>query len=135
MNNWMHLADTELGRWQHLISNLSGSDTFCVLPWIHFATRPNGDMRLCCSANASGAGHDPTIGLVKNDTGVPANFGKETPMSAWNNQYMRNTRLDMLNGKIPPSCTKCFKEEKNGVAVNGFGNHIPGLTKELIFQN
>jgi len=32
------------------------------LPWIHFATRPNGDMRLCCSSNASGAGADHTVG-------------------------------------------------------------------------
>jgi MoaA/NifB/PqqE/SkfB family radical SAM enzyme len=98
------------------IETLTGSKTFCVLPWIHFATRPNGDMRLCCSANASGAGNDHTVGLVKNETGRPANFGRETPMSAWNNEYMRDVRLTMLEGKIPASCTKCHKEEFNGVA-------------------
>ena len=32
------------------------SDTFCILPWIHFSTRPNGHIRLCCTANASGSG-------------------------------------------------------------------------------
>ena len=32
------------------------SKTFCPLPWIHLATRPNGDVRVCCTANASGAG-------------------------------------------------------------------------------
>jgi pyruvate-formate lyase-activating enzyme len=73
-------------------------------------------MRLCCSANASGAGNDHTVGLVKNETGRPANFGRETPMSAWNNEYMRDVRLTMLEGKIPASCTKCHKEEFNGVA-------------------
>jgi hypothetical protein len=51
--------------WQNKIESASGSKTFCVLPWIHFATRPNGDMRLCCSANASGAGENHTVGLVK----------------------------------------------------------------------
>ena len=97
------------------IENSSGSNTFCALPWIHFATRPNGDMRLCCSANSSGAGNDHTIGLVKNETGQPANFGRETPMSAWNNDYMKSVRTTMREGKIPASCTKCFNEESKGV--------------------
>jgi hypothetical protein len=34
------------------------SKTFCPLPWIHLATRPNGDVRVCCTANASGAGSE-----------------------------------------------------------------------------
>lgn len=99
----------------NILEEKTGSKTFCVLPWIHFATRPNGDMRLCCSANASGAGENHTIGLVKNENGVPANFGRETPMSAWNNDYMREVRLTMLEGKIPSSCSKCIKEEEHGV--------------------
>ena len=102
--------------WQNKIETVSGSKTFCVLPWIHFATRPNGDMRLCCSANASGAGENHTVGLVKNERGQPANFGRETPMSAWNNEYMKDVRLTMLEGKIPASCSKCTAEESRGVA-------------------
>ena len=73
-------------------------------------------MRLCCSANASGAGDDHTVGLVKNEKGQPANFGRETPMSAWNNEYMKDVRLTMLEGKIPSSCSKCIAEESRGVA-------------------
>jgi MoaA/NifB/PqqE/SkfB family radical SAM enzyme len=102
--------------WQNKIESVSGSKTFCILPWIHFATRPNGDMRLCCSANASGAGENHTVGLVKNEQGQPANFGRETPMSAWNNEYMKDVRLTMLEGKIPASCSKCIAEESRGVA-------------------
>jgi hypothetical protein len=113
---WLQPVDTLLGSWQRKVSELANTDTFCVLPWIHFATRPNGDMRLCCSANASGAGDDHTVGLVKNEQGMPANFGRETPMSAWNNEYMRSVRTTMLEGKIPKSCTKCFTEESQGVA-------------------
>jgi len=112
---WLQSEDTKLGHWQRKVADLSGSNTFCVLPWIHFATRPNGDMRLCCSANASGAGENHTVGLVKNESGTPANFGRETPMSAWNNEYMRDVRLTMLEGKIPASCTKCFQEESKNV--------------------
>lgn len=106
----------KIKHWQDKIETLTGSKTFCVLPWIHFATRPNGDMRLCCNANSSGAGTDHEIGLVKNETGRPANFGRETPMSAWNNDYMKDVRLTMLDGKIPASCAKCHKEELRGVA-------------------
>lgn len=113
---WIQPEGTRLGDWQRRVKDMTGTSTFCVLPWIHFATRPNGDMRLCCSANASGAGDDHTVGLVKNETGSPANFGKETPMSAWNNDYMRSVRTTMLENKIPNSCSKCFEEESKGVA-------------------
>lgn len=112
---WIQEENTQLGNWQKKINDLSGSYSFCILPWIHFATRPNGDMRLCCSSNASGAGIDHTIGLVKNETGIPANFGLETPMNAWNNNYMKSVRTTMLKGNIPSSCTKCFEEESKGV--------------------
>ena len=57
--------DSQLGKWQRELAKVSGSNTFCILPWIHFATRPNGDMRLCCSANASGAGKDHEVGIIK----------------------------------------------------------------------
>jgi MoaA/NifB/PqqE/SkfB family radical SAM enzyme len=112
---WLQPESTELGHWQNKVAKLSGSNTFCVLPWIHFATRPNGDMRLCCNSNSSGAGTDHEIGLVKNETGRPANFGRETPMSAWNNDFMRSVRTTMLEGNIPASCSKCFDEESKNV--------------------
>lgn len=113
---WINSQDTEIGKWQERIKNVSGSSTFCVLPWIHFATRPNGDMRLCCGANASGAGKDHNIGLVKKENGIPANFSIDKPLEAWNNSYMKSVRTTMLNGGVPSSCTKCFAEESKGVA-------------------
>jgi sulfatase maturation enzyme AslB (radical SAM superfamily) len=97
------------------IEESSGSKTFCALPWIHFATRPNGDMRLCCNSNSSGAGTDHEIGLVKTESGKPANFGVDTPMDAWNNRYMRSVRTTMIDGNIPSSCSKCFDEEGKGI--------------------
>jgi hypothetical protein len=105
--------DTENVKQQ--IKNISGSSTFCVLPWIHFATRPNGDVRLCCSANASGAGYDHEVGLVKNKNNKPANLSNSTPLESWNSEYMKTVRTQMLNGEKPASCTKCFDEESKGV--------------------
>jgi hypothetical protein len=100
----------------NIVEEKTGSKTFCALPWIHLATRPNGDARLCCVTNASGAETgDHTVGLVKNVDGRAANFGRDLPLDAFNNQYMKNVRRTMLEGKVPASCTKCFEEEKNNV--------------------
>lgn len=96
------------------------SPTFCVLPWIHLSTRPNGHMRLCCTANASSAGasndkkYNGEVGILKNEDGLPANFNHTDLKTAWNASYMKNIRKQMLKGDIPHSCTKCFKEEKEG---------------------
>ena len=93
------------------------SKTFCPLPWIHLATRPNGDVRVCCTANASGAGKqdEKTAGLVKKD-GIAMNLRDHTIEEVWNSEHMRRTRLQMLNGEIPSSCTKCFSEEAKGIS-------------------
>ena len=116
MTKWWYNSEAEqLGKYQREVESVSGTSTFCVLPWIHLATRPNGDMRLCCTANTSGAGDDHTIGLIKNLDGTHANFGKVTPMEAWNNDFMKNVRNAMLAGKIPASCAGCFKEEAQGM--------------------
>src|SRR6056300_370425 len=92
------------------------SNTFCPLPWIHLATRPNGDVRVCCTANASGAGKqdEKEAGLVKQD-GVRMNLRDHSIEEIWNSSHMRRTRLQMLNGEIPESCKKCFIEESKGI--------------------
>ena len=114
---WMQPVATQLGQWQEQIKEVAKSPSFCVLPWIHLATRPNGDMRICCVANASGADSgDYTVGLVKMEDGQPANFGHDLPTEAFNNDYMRSVRKTMLAGEVPASCTKCFKEEAEGIS-------------------
>jgi hypothetical protein len=79
-------------------------------------TRPNGDVRVCCTANASGAGIDDEkeIGLVKQHN-VNMNLGKHTVEQVWNSDYMKTIRKQMLNDEVPASCTKCFREESVGI--------------------
>jgi len=114
---WLQPEATQLGDWQKQISDLTGTPSFCVLPWIHLATRPNGDMRICCVANASGADSgEYDVGLVKKENGHPANFARDLPTEAFNNDYMKSVRKTMLAGAVPASCTKCFKEEQEGIA-------------------
>ena len=92
------------------------SNTICALPWIHLATRPNGDVRLCCTANASGAGDvdEKVIGLVKKN-GISLNLRNNSIEEIWNSDQMKQTRLTMLRGEVPDSCKKCFVEESNGI--------------------
>jgi len=96
------------------------SPTFCILPWIHLSTRPNGHLRLCCTANASSAGatndkvYGGEVGILKNAKGKPANLNHTDLLTAWNDDYMKGVRRQMLKGEVPPSCSKCFKEESAG---------------------
>jgi sulfatase maturation enzyme AslB (radical SAM superfamily) len=114
---WIQPEDTQLGKWQKQITDIAGSESFCVLPWIHIATRPNGDMRVCCVANASGADTgEYGVGLVKMEDGKPANFSTDLPTTAFNNDYMKSIRKTMLAGKVPASCKKCYDEEAQGIS-------------------
>ena len=90
------------------------SDTFCILPWMHLSTRPDGSMRVCCTANASSVGptndkkHGGQVGILKDDKGKPNNLNVSDFLSSWNSDYMKNVRRQMMNGEKPPSCLKCF---------------------------
>ena len=97
------------------------SETYCALPWVHLSTRPNGHMRVCCTANASGVQNPDSsdkvasdIGILKTDDGMPANLSTMSLKEAWNNTYMRETRKAFMRGEKPMSCLKCFKEEDAG---------------------
>jgi len=100
------------------MSNLS--KTFCILPWVHLSTRPDGSMRVCCTANASSVGptndksHGGMIGVLKDEEGRPNNLNVSDFLSSWNSTYMKNVRLQMINGEEPPSCRKCYIEERAG---------------------
>lgn len=97
------------------------SETFCALPWMHLSTRPNGHVRVCCTANASGVQNaDSTdkvvseAGVVRRDDGKPANLATTSLADSWNNSYMMETRKMMMRGEKPASCLKCYKEEEAG---------------------
>lgn len=114
---WLQSEETQLGQWQRQIQEITGSPSFCVLPWIHLATRPNGDMRVCCVANASGADDgNYQVGLVKKEDGSPANFAEDLPSEGFNSEFLKSIRKTMLEGNISSSCKKCFDEETSGVS-------------------
>lgn len=104
------------------MSNSFPSKTFCALPWIHLSTRPSGEMRPCCTANASSVGrtndheHGGQVGIVKGADGRPANLNNSSLLDAWNGDYMKRVRRQMLDGEEPAPCKKCYVEERAGHA-------------------
>lgn len=83
---------------------------------MHMATRPNGDVRLCATANASGSGtvEIKDAGLVKHN-GVQLNLRQHTVEEVWNSSYMKDVRCTMIRGEKPASCLKCYREEELGI--------------------
>ena len=75
------------------------SPTFCVLPWLHMATRTNGSVTPCCVGES-----------------LDENLNQSVFSKAWNSISMQNLRKSMLEGKESAVCKKCYDEEKNGVA-------------------
>ena len=88
------------------------SKTFCVLPWIHLATLPNGLATLCCVSD-----HTDYINAARNkfpENSPALSLNQNTIDSMINSEFFRETRLQMLRNEIPNACRRCFDEEKKG---------------------
>ena len=55
-------------------------DNFCIVPWIHLNTEPNGRVKPCCAYLGE------EFGNLKNDT----------LEEIWNNHYMKSMRSSFL---------------------------------------
>jgi radical SAM protein with 4Fe4S-binding SPASM domain len=95
------------------------SKSFCVLPWIHLNTWPNGNVYPCCLTD-----WQEEIGNLKDNT----------LEEIWNNDSMKSIRKDMLDGNKNHSCRKCYQQEDNGLdstrtsSNRWFEEHIPTIT-------
>jgi len=95
------------------------SKSFCVLPWIHLNTWPNGNVYPCCLTDWR-----EEIGNLKDNT----------LEELWNGDTMKSIRKDMLEGKQHHSCRKCYQQEDNGLdstrtsSNRWFEKHIPQIT-------
>ena len=78
--------------------------SFCIIPFIHLTSKPNGAVRLCCFSKK----------YIKDKDGKQLFFGKDSFEKIWNGHEMRNIRISMLNGKKLSECQNCWDEEKNG---------------------
>ena len=78
---------------------LNESKTFCMFPWMHLNVTPKGDIYPCCSNNYT----------------TPFGSTKETSLKeAFNNDKMKQLRLNMLSETKSEICTFCYKHEEAG---------------------
>lgn len=85
--------------------------TYCSLPWIHLATHPDGGATLCCVSD-----HRNAASRARNFEPLQyLDVNNNTIDSIMNSDYYKQTRLEMLNNKIPHACQRCYTEESNGV--------------------
>ena len=85
------------------------NNVFCPVPWIHFATKPDGDIRLCCHAN-----HGPDRGVLRKDNDEPYNLSVDNILDSRNSKLSKEVRLSIINDKRHPECTRCWQEEDAG---------------------
>jgi radical SAM protein with 4Fe4S-binding SPASM domain len=95
---------------------MKDNNTFCIYPWIHLNTWPDGKVFQCCLT-----GWQNSIG----------NLEHNSLEEIWNNDYMKDLRKHMLGGKKHWSCKKCYEQEEKGInssrvsANKNFKHHIP----------
>ena len=91
MSEYINLVDLDK---EHLLTE---SKVFCMFPWLHLNATPRGDIYPCCS----------------NDYSAPlANTRDTTLEEAFNSDYMKQLRLNMLEGKKSDICNFCYSHEK-----------------------
>ena len=74
------------------------SKTLCILPWVHAATLPDGNVQLCCVS----------------DGGSGVNLNEQTLANYWNSEYVKDARRRMLAGQEVKACQGCYREEAHG---------------------
>ena len=83
------------------------SKTYCPLPWNHFSTHTDGNMRVCCNSTTDGRLHNEdgrrlTIDDISN------------PLDYYNNPQLKDMRKKMINGERTSECEICYAVEDNG---------------------
>jgi MoaA/NifB/PqqE/SkfB family radical SAM enzyme len=82
---------------------LTNSNSFCIMPWVHLATEPNGDTKICCLSNKR-----------IRATGRNYNLGQDDVIEIYNSDQIKLNRKNMLEGVRIPECAHCWKEENSG---------------------
>jgi hypothetical protein len=80
---------------------ITESKNFCILPWIHFHSWPDGRVMPCCVADSN----EPVSKIEK---GVSV-------IEMMNTEKYKQIRLDMLNDKPVDICKRCYDLETVGV--------------------
>ena len=91
------------------------SESFCIMPWTHLHTWPNGNVFPCCLADSN-----HPIGNLK----------RHTLEQIWNSPDLKKIRTQFLKGEQPAVCKRCYMQEEMGTpsfrisSNNQWSHHI-----------
>lgn len=97
---------------------LNKSKTFCMFPWLHLNVTPRGDINPCCSTSYGTSFANTKTSSLK---------------EAFNNDAMKQLRLNMLNEVKTDYCNFCYKHEEAGphsfrkYSIDNFGKYFDDL--------
>ena len=103
------------------------SNTFCPLLFQHLATHPHGGVTHCCVAD-----HRNALSSSR-DGDRFYNLNRDTVHDTMNSESYKKARLEVLDGKKPKACLRCFAEEAKGIKskrIDEIGNY-PEYTIEV----
>ena len=86
------------------------SETFCPLLFQHLATHPHGVLTHRCVAN-----HRNSLSSSR-DGDRFYNLNRDTVFDTMNSESYKKARLEVLDGKKPRACMRCYSEEAKGMA-------------------
>jgi MoaA/NifB/PqqE/SkfB family radical SAM enzyme len=107
--------DNLTDRQKHLLLD---SKQFCIYPWIHMYVEPAGRVFPCCGTSYNSLGS--SLG----------NTNSSSLKSVWNDQPMKQLRINMLNDIPTRTCARCYEQEASGFfsmrnsANKHHGHHI-----------
>ena len=81
-----------------------GNKTFCMAPWLHTYLSPQLERRLCCASLEKSTNFKQYIDSSGPDK-HPLKF--TTLEEHWNSDYMKQVRIDLMEGKEIPQCETC----------------------------
>jgi organic radical activating enzyme len=90
-------------------TNIDKKSTFCILPYIHEQTKPNGQIKPCCRFDHKHSDYqlvDGTFKFDKFNINTSTSFTSAIMSEEW--QEIRDT---MKRGERVPGCRKCYQEE------------------------
>ncbi len=94
---------------------MTSKKNFCISPWVHIHTWPNGNVYPCCMTPM-----EDVVGNLKDNS----------LEEIWNSPNMKQLRKDFLDDKRPNSCKRCFEVEDSGQSSvrtmlnENFKNHL-----------
>jgi len=83
---------------------MSVKDTFCILPFTHLATHPDGKVTPCCESR-----------LTAKHFSQDMELGKYPVDDIRNSKNFKILRNSMLKGEFDSSCNFCYNREKAGL--------------------